>query len=130
MIYYIIMASISDVYGNDFQARALLEKATYVAKLYAVNIVHKQFSFRNEGQSMWNGQTHSMKPEIIRALVEQVHASNPHFSLVHVSKGSPEINAFPYFINGDVEYFVVVDMSGKHTQLYSVYITPTMMEAF
>lgn len=121
------MASIGEVYGNDFQKRATHDKAVYVAKLYATNIVHRQFSFRNEGQSMWNG--HNMKPEIIRILTEQVRLANPKFRLQHIDKTSGEVNIFPYLINGPVEYFVVVDMS-KNVQLYSIYITPTHMEAF
>jgi len=122
------MASIGEVYGQDFQQKAVHDKAVYVAKLYASNIVHKVFSFRNDGATMWNGN--NMKPEIIQALAGQVRTNNPKFRLQHISKTSPDINMFPYLINGAVEYFVVVDMSGKHTQLYSVYITPNRMEAF
>lgn len=122
------MASIGEVYGNDFQQKAIYDKALYVAKLYASNIVHKQFTFRNEGQSMWNGN--NMKPEIIQALANQVQANNPKFRLVHISKTSSDINMFPYLINGAVEYFIVVDMSGEQTQLYSIYITPNKMEPF
>jgi len=122
------MASIGEVYGQDFQQKAVHDKAVYVAKLYASNIVHKVFSFRNDGVAMWNGN--NMKPEIIQALAVQVRANNPKFRLQHISKTSADINMFPYLINGAVEYFVVVDMSGKHTQLYSIYITPNRMEAF
>ena len=122
------MASINDVYGNDFKARALHDKAAYVAKLYAANIVHKQFNFRNEGVSMWNGN--NMKPEIISSLIQQVIGNNNKFRLYHVNKTTPEVNMFPYLINGPVEYFIVVDMTGDKTQLYSIYITPNRMEAF
>lgn len=122
------MASIGEVYGNNFQQQALHEKASYVAKLYAANIVHKQFSFRNEGQSMWNGN--NMKPEIISALVTQVQQNSPKFRLQHISKTSSDVNMFPYLIKGAVEYFVVIDLTGERTQLYSIYITPSQMEAF
>lgn len=122
------MASINDVYGNDFQERATHDKASYVAKLYAANIVHKQFSFRNEGDTMWVGN--NMKPEIISALIDQVKSNNSKFRLHHVNKTTPQVNMFPYLINGAVEYFVVVDMTGNKTQLYSIYITPKHMEAF
>lgn len=122
------MASIGEVYGNDFKEKSTYDKAVYVAKLYATNIVHKQFSFRNEGVAMWNG--HNMKPEIIKSLIELVHNSNPKFRLMHIKKTSNDINMFPYLINGPVEYFVIVDMSTSQTQLYSIYITPTQMEAF
>ena len=122
------MANIGEVYGDNFQEKATHDKATYVAKLYAANIVHKQFSFHNDGQAMWNGN--NMKPEIINALLKQVPGNSPMFRLTHVPKTSPDVNMFPYLINGAVEYFVVIDMSGDNTQLYSIYITPTQMEAF
>lgn len=126
MIVY--MASIGEVYGNNFQTKAVHDKAAYVAKLYAANIVHKQFSFRNEGHNMF--MNNNMKPEMIETLIHQVRTNNPKFRLVHVKKTSNDINMFPYLINGAVEYFIIIDMSGKQTQLYSVYITPTQMEAF
>lgn len=120
------MASIGEVYGTDFQDRSVHDKAIYAAKLYASNIAHKQFSFNNDGSAMWKG--YNMKPEIIEALVSSIP---PQFRLKHISKTSPDINMFPYLINGAVEYFVLIDMSapGK-VQLYSIYITPTKMEAF
>lgn len=125
----IIMASIGEVYGQDFQERAVHDKAAYVAKLYAANIAHKQFSFHNEGSAMWNGN--NMKPEVIEALIQQVRVNNGKFRLLHINKtNSDDMNMFPYLINGAVEYFIVIDMSGKKVQLYSVYITPTQMEAY
>jgi len=122
------MANIGEVYGKNFQQQASHDKAVYVAKLYASNIVHKQFNFPNEGASMWNGN--NMKPEIIKALCDQVRTNNDKFRLVHISKTSQDINMFPYLVNGAVEYFVVVEMVSDKVQLYSIYITPNRMEAF
>jgi hypothetical protein len=122
------MASIGEVYGQDFQVKAVHDKAEYVAKLYASNIAHKQFSFHNEGSAMWN--QNNMKPEIIASLINQVPMNNAKFRMVHIDKTSANINMFPYLINGAVEYFIVVDLSGKKIQLYSIYITPTQMEAY
>ena len=123
------MASIGEVFGQNFQSQAVMGKAVYAAKLYASNIVHKQFSFRNESQDMWNGD--NMKPELISTLKAQVLANNQMFRLTHVPKTSADINRFPYLINGPVEYFNVIDLSTKgKTLLYSIYITPTQMEAY
>lgn len=122
------MASIGEVYGQNFKQQASHDKAVYVAKLYASNIVHKQFNFSNEGAAMWNGN--NMKPEIIKALSEQVRTNDSKFRLVHISKTGPDINMFPYLVNGAVEYFVVVEMIQDKVQLYSIYITPNRMEAF
>jgi hypothetical protein len=125
------MASISEVYGNRFVESASLDKAIHAVKLYATNIAHKQFSFRNEVADMW--VKNNMKPEIINALVSHVTLVNANMHIVHVPKTSKDINMFPYLINGPVEYFVVFDtensVKGK-TQLYSIYITTLKMEAY
>jgi hypothetical protein len=123
------MASLNAVYGDKFQEQAVKDKAVYVAKLYATNIVHKQFAFRQEAHEMWQG--HNMKPDIIRALVQMVPAINDGFRVVHIPKTSTKINMFPYLIDGSVEYFVVVDLTNQTaTQLYSIYITPQSMEVY
>ena len=120
------MANIGEVYGNNFQSQAISDRALYAAKLCATNIVHKEFNFRNDSESMWT--QHNMKKEAIQALIDQVKINNPVFRLVHVPKTSLNINRFPYLINGAVEYFNVVDI--EKNQIYSIYITPLMMEAF
>lgn len=125
------MANIGEVYGNNFQQQATMDKAVYAAKLFASNIAHKQFNFRNDTSDMWNGN--NMKPEIITALKQQVCANNPNMQLIHIIKTSNDINMFPYLINGAVEYFVAVDTTTAHegkTQVYSLYITPQQMEAY
>lgn len=125
------MASINEVYGGNFQQQAVNEKALYAANLYASNISHKQFSFRNDSKEMW--ECNNMKPDIIKALVEQTQSNNPHVRLVHIPKTSNDINMFPYLINGPVEYFTLIDISKvgeSRTQIYSLYITPLLMEAF
>jgi hypothetical protein len=125
------MASINEVYGNNFKEHATLDKATYAAKLYSTNIAHKQFNFRNESNDMFTGN--NMKPEVINLLVNQPMAINPNIRVVHISKTSNDINMFPYLINGPVEYFIVVDTEGAasgNTKIYSIYITPMKMEAY
>jgi hypothetical protein len=123
------MASLNAVYGDNFQAVAVKDKALYVAKLHATNITHKQFSFRQESLEMWQGN--NMKPEIITTIVQMVMSINNGFRLIHIPKTSERINIFPYLIDGPVEYFVVVDFSiSDKTQLYSIYITPQQMEAY
>jgi hypothetical protein len=123
------MASLNAVYGDKYQEQALKDKALYFAKLYATNIVHKQFSFRQEAHEMWQGN--NMKSNIITALVGTVPVINNGFRVVHIPKTSNKINMFPYLIDGPVEYFVVVDFTNQDkTQLYSVYITPQEMNAY
>jgi hypothetical protein len=125
------MASINEVYGNNFKETALMDKATYAAKLFSTNIAHKQFNFRNEAPEMWQGN--NMRPEAIGVITSHPTTINPNLKVVHIKKTSPDVNMFPYLINGPVEYFVVVDTEkttdGK-TQIYSVYITNLKMEAY
>jgi hypothetical protein len=125
------MASINEVYGNTFKETAILDKATYAAKLFSSNIAHKQFNFRNEAPEMF--QANNMKPECIRVLTTHASSINKHIRVIHINKTSNDIHMFPYLINGPVEYFVVVDtehVSEGKTQIYSVYITNMKMEAF
>ena len=124
------MSSINEVYGSSFQENAVKDKAMYAAKLYATNIAHKQFNFRNESPDMWVG--HNMRPDVIPAFLSLVPSVNPNMRLIHVPKMDQEkINMFPYLIKGPVEYFILVDMSPKtKTQLYSLFITPFNMDAF
>mgnify|MGYP003341818905 CR=1 FL=1 len=123
------MASIENVYGSGFHEGAVRDRALYAAKLYATNIVHRQFSFRNDSYEMWEGN--NMKKDIIKAMIGQVKTANSNMRLVHVSKTSQDVNMFPYLIIGPVEYFVLVDMTGgEKTQLYSIYITPTHMSSY
>jgi hypothetical protein len=123
------MAKIGEVYGENFQSQAVNDRALYAANLFATNIVNKEFNFRNDSLSMWD--QHNMKPSIIEALCNQVKQHNPMFRLIHVPKTSSKINRFPYLINGDVEYFNVVDLSKiPKPVIYSIYITPSVMEAF
>lgn len=125
------MANINDVYGNNFQQKAVIDKALHASGIFAQNIAHKQFNFRNKSEDMWDGN--NMKQEIIAALKQQVHAGNSNMELIHISKTSPMINAFPYLVNGAVEYFMAVDTQGStdgKTQVYSLYITPSCMCAY
>ena len=119
------MASIDDVYGAGFHDKAVMDRALYAVKLYATNIVHKQFSFRNDSYEMWDGM--NMRREIIEALLSSVRKLSGNMRCVHIDKRTEDVNMFPYHIVGAVEYFVLVEMVGGVTQLYSLYITPTNM---
>ena len=122
------MAEIGEVYGKNYENDAVIGKMKYAAKILASNIAHKNFTFRFDSQSMWN--KHNMTEESIKILIKQTQIINPQFRMTHVSKSSDKVNMFPYLINGAVEYFVITDLSGEKTMLYSIYITPSVMEPF
>ena len=122
------MATIGEVYGQNFKEVSHFEKAKYGAKNHGKNIANRQFSFRQNTFEMWNGE--NMTKDCIEILCQTVR-ENKHMRIVHIDKQDHRrLSALPYLINGPVEYFVVVDLEPKFkSQAYTLYITPTKMEA-
>lgn len=121
------MAEIGEVYGKNYEQQSYQERIRYAVKLIATNIAHKKFSFRYDSTIMWRGN--NMYPDAIKTLLTQVQKISPELRLTHINKTTDMINIFPYLVNGPVEYFVLTDLSGKQVKMYSLYITPTLMEA-
>lgn len=122
------MAEIGEVYGKDYAQTSKLEKIKYTVKLLASNIANRNFTFRHDSSDMWtNG---NMPIEAIKLLLEQVQKINPKFKITYVDKTSAQVNIFPFLINGPVEYFIVTDLSEDRVKIYSLYISPSIMEAF
>jgi hypothetical protein len=124
------MAAIGEVYGQNFKEVSHFEKAKYGAKNYGKNIANRQFSFRQNTFEMWNGD--NMTTDSITILCETVQTLNKNMRIIHINKQDHRrLSALPFLINGPVEYFVVIDLEPKYkTQVYTLYITPTKMEAF
>ena len=121
------MASIAEAYGSNYQEKSCTEAIISNARLISNNIANRKFTFRYSSNAMWSGA--NMKLEGIKVLVDLCN-QNPGTRIKHISKTGPDTVMFPYLINGPVEYFVVVDLKSNPTQLYSIYITPTLVEAF
>lgn len=125
------MSSISQVYGSNFQEEASVARMEHTTRLLSTNICHKQFTFRNNNQDLFTKS--NMKPSAVEMLQKQVASLNNELKLIRIDKTSPNVNMLPYHINGPVEYFAVMDLSkvkdGK-TQVYFIYITPILMEAY
>src|SRR3989344_7115990 len=102
------MASIGEVYGNDFKERSKKEKIVYSAKLIATNLAHKEFAFRSESFDMWEG--HNMYQDAINTIVTHIPTVNPNCRAVYIDKRTDKVNMLPYLINGAVEYFSMVDL--------------------
>jgi hypothetical protein len=132
------MASINEVYGQNFQQVAKQGKADYAVNLYAVNLSHREFNFRNDSQDMWQTKPqdpNNMLPSSIQLLIRTVSLQNKHLTVLHIPKTSPEMNMFPYLINGPVEYFVMIDTepvanNAQPANVYLFYITPYKMAAY
>lgn len=129
------MASIAAVYGDTYQQEANWAKIMHGIDHYASNLAqirhHRgDFLFRYETPEMWDGN--NMKSTAIKALLSKVEQNNQYVRIRHINKTSQDINALPYLINGQVEYFLILDVEQTgdlKPHIYSVYITPTMMEA-
>ena len=120
------MASVQEVYGTNYNVEACYQRLNYSAKVLSANISELSFKIRHDSEYMWQGN--NMKPEATKLLVEKVQNMNPSFIMTHVDKRSKEINMFPYLIDGEVEYFRIVDL--RKCRIYLIYITPFNIEPF
>lgn len=121
------MAQIGEVYGENYSEQSKFGRMKYAVKLIAMNIANKNFSFRHDSSELW--KEHNMTLDAIRLLLQQVQTVNPKVRITHIDKTTDKINIFPVLINGPVEYFVLTDLSDQQIKLYSIYITPSLMEA-
>ena len=69
------MSDITSVYGKDFFLSSKIESAKYSAKLLANNIANKQYVFRYNSESMWQGK--NMMKECIEFILNSVKTINP-----------------------------------------------------
>ena len=122
------MAELNEIYGNNYEKESLEEKIKYSVKLIGTNIAHKNFVFKHDSTPMWDGN--NISERVIKMLLSQVQKVNSKFRMTHVDKRTDMVNMFPYLINGSVEYFVVTSMEDDNVRLYSLYITPNLMEAY
>ena len=120
------MASINEVYGKNYQQETKESKLHYSAKIIATNIANLSLSHRYDSDPLWDG--HSMKPEAVKIIIEQVRRINEFFYVTHIDKTGKFLNVCPYLLNGPVEYFYVVDK--KRNRVYLIYVTPYNMEPF
>ena len=121
------MASISEAYGSNYKEKSCEEAIMSNARLIANNIINRKFTFCYSNQAMWSGS--NMTKSAIDTLVTSINR-NQKTRIKHILKTSEDIAMFPYLVNGPVEYFVIVDLKTNPTKLYSIYITPTVIEAF
>lgn len=123
------MAKISEAYGDNYFSETNQNSLNHMCSLFVSNIVGLNLNLRQNNKCLWDGA--NMKDESIHTLVKGVGERNKLMRLVHISKTSGLVSkVFPYSINGPVEYFVLVDMTGAEIQIYSLYITPNQIEPF
>ncbi len=120
------MASINEVYGNNYQDDALIDAIKSNVRIITNNITNQKINFRYDSKSMWSGM--NMNHKAVKMLIDSINNTNT-LRLTYIDKRSNKVAMFPYLVNGAVEYFVLTDMSKNPVKLYSIYITPTIVEA-
>lgn len=120
------MASVREVYGNEYSNEAILARVSFSAKALAQNIAQLQLNMRHESDTLWNGN--NMLKEALGMIIDQVCKISPHLKITHLNKFSSDTDMLPYLIDGAVEYFRVIDY--KFKKIYLIYITPFNMEQF
>jgi len=120
------MASVQEVYGNNYNLEACYQRLNYSAKVLATNIAELNFKIRHDSQYLW--LNNNMKPEAIKLIIDKVHNINSRFVMERIDKTSQMVNMFPYLIDGAVEYFRIVDL--QRYRIYLLYITPFNIEAY
>ena len=121
------MASINEVYGKNYQEESASDSIKSNVKLIATNIAHHKINFRYESKSIWDGL--NMNPSAIDQLCSLTRDLNHKLRLMYIAKTTKEIAMFPYLIDGPVEYFILIDLSDAPIKLYSLYVTPNLIEA-
>lgn len=121
------MASVQEVYGQNYANEAVLGRIEFSAKALAQNIAQLQFNMRHESDTLWTGN--NMVKEAIGLIKTQVTSLVPHLKLDHLDKTQvSQTNMLPYLIDGAVEYFRILDY--KRKKIYLIYITPFNMESY
>ena len=122
------MASVSDVYGEQYHRQNKEERSKQVIQHIVNNLSHLelQFTLFSESHTIW--RENDIDPTSITYLVSSLQKTNPKLRLFHVPKTSPLIHSFPYFKNGPAEYFVLLHLETKH--LYQFVITPSRVTPY
>jgi hypothetical protein len=120
------MASVNEVYGNNYNKEACEGRIKYSVKILSSNIAQLSLNIRHDSEYIWKGN--NMLQEAINGIISSVQEMNTYFHIDHIIKTSPQVNMLPYLIDGPVEYFRIIDL--KNNRLYLLYITPSNMEPY
>lgn len=125
----LIMADLSDVYGQNFQLEAQQSRVEYLLNNIANNIGHRQFKFRlNDTQELWN-QLQNMNDPHITFLINKIKNINKKLYVIHLKKGTEQINMLPeLIIDTPIEYFLIID--SEYGRAYFIYITPSEVNSY
>ena len=121
------MTSLNEIYGNNYKETSAIHKCTKIAQTIGNNLANEHYRFRlSDINDIWN--EYRMKQEYLSIIMSKVSSNkNLIIHLVDISKEN-EKNALMYFIQGPVEYFIIIDK--KKSRSYIIYITPLCCGTF
>jgi len=118
------MASLKNVYGDNFNEISLKTNVDSIINLFSSNIAHKEFKYTINTCSLW--KDNDLNPNVINGLIDRVVKLNPKMRLTHINKYTKYVNIFPILISNKVEYFILTDLNSRNA--YHIYITPEKMD--
>lgn len=112
------MASITDIYGQDYKKEASDGRIKHTIGIIAKNLSADNYGFITDSKVLWNGCDIPVKyqNELIRLI------NSPRILIKFLNKRNPEhIKTLPYLISGPVEYCYIIDK--VKSEMYFIYIT-------
>ena len=120
------MATIDEVYGDNFSQEAFSSRVRHICDLISSNFANLNFQLRHEyGPIFRQG---GMDPKEIQQIIEKTQLLNPEIIVQHLRKGTDELKMLPYMLTIPAEYFRIVDISRQ--KIYLVYVSTQNMEAY
>lgn len=120
------MATINEVYGNNFNQHAFSSRVHRLTDLIAGNFANLNFNLRHNFAPLFRNQ--GIDPAELEQIVAKTKALNPNIAVLPIKKDTPEINMLPYLLTIPAEYFRIVDI--ERQKIYLVYISTEHMEPY
>ena len=121
------MSLISETYGNDYQQQIHNSQIAHCIKVYSVNIANRCFDTHLDSKALWSGD--NIVPDYTQRLMKSIVNQNSNFVVKNLKKNSKKnMSMVPYFIEGPVEYFMIIDKEKE--RIYIIYVTPYLSAPF
>ena len=120
------MATINEVYGQDYSQQAFVSRVRHITDLIASNFANLNFKLRHDYSPLF--RRIGMDPAEIQQIVEKTAALNPNVIVLPIQKNTEEMKMLPYLLTIPAEYFRILDIQSQ--KIYLVYVSTENMEAY
>ena len=116
------MASLSDVYGDNYSCEVKQSRVDHVVNVLVKNISARNYDFRFDSSSVWTGN--NINDSAKKALLFRIKKiCNKQCLFEYIDKRDPsQLPMLPNLINGPVEYFYTIDFD--KVEIHFIFITP------